>query len=96
MSNEKKIQKKLNKILDGEMEVETSCGFIDILTADKIIEIKEYTKWKHAIGQILAYSIHYPNHKKIIYLFDVPDDNCIDDIKQICKKFDVTVKKYSA
>jgi hypothetical protein len=90
---ESKIKKKLNKKLKGETEVETPNGFIDILTTDKIIEIKECTNWKHALGQILAYSDDYPNHKKIIYLFDVPDDYCIDNVKRTCKKYDVTIKK---
>ena len=66
---EKHIQVQLAKELGGQMEVETPVGYIDILTPTKIIEVKEISKWKHALGQILSYATYYPNREKCIYLF---------------------------
>lgn len=88
---EKQIQLKLQEQLGGEIEVKTRVGKIDLLTNNKIIEIKEYDNWKHALGQINAYSIEYKQHDKIIYLFDVPDDNDIEYIEMVCGKYNVDV-----
>lgn len=45
----------------------TPAGIIDILTQTELIEIKHWIAWKSAIGQVMAYSRYYPDHKKIIY-----------------------------
>ena len=86
---EKEIQLKLQNELGGEIEVKTKTGFIDLLTETEIIEIKSGKNWKHALGQILAYSIYYPKHKKIIYLFDIKNDEIIN---KVCEKYDINVK----
>ena len=85
---EKEIQLKLQKQLGGEIEVETEDGFIDLLTETEIVEIKNGKNWKHAVGQILIYSMEYPNHKKRIHLFDIDKDN---DIERKCKKYDINI-----
>jgi hypothetical protein len=76
---------------DGTIEVETPAGFIDVLTADKIIEVKQEHNWKHALGQIKCYGFYYPNKEKWIYLFDCKYTNK-DIINNICKFEDVFVK----
>lgn len=67
---ELQIQKRLQRELGGKIEVETEVGYIDLLTDNEIIEIKNGNNWKHAVGQILIYSVDYPNHniKEYIYL----------------------------
>ena len=90
---EKQIQHKLHKKLGGKIEVCTTHGRIDLLTRDAIIEIKKYDDWKHAIGQLHVYSIGYPNKQKMIYLFDIPKNNVLDDIKTICRDMNIKVKK---
>ena len=88
---EKEIQVRLQKELGGDIEVETDVGFIDLLTNTNVIEIKDVKNWKHAVGQILMYSLDYPNHFKRIHLFNVKN---IEDIKQIenkCKIYGITV-----
>ncbi len=85
---EREIQLKLQKQLGGEIEVETDDGFIDLLTETEIIEIKNGKNWKHAVGQILIYSMEYPTHKKRIHLFDIDKDN---DIERKCKKYDIKI-----
>lgn len=74
----------------GNIEVLTDVGKIDLLTNTDIIEIKNAKLWKHALGQILAYSIYYPNHKKIIYLFDY--DKKDSNIENCCKIYNVEVQ----
>lgn len=92
---EKQVQKILVKELKGVPEVVTEFGKIDILTKEKIIEIKEFKGYKSALGQILIYGSVYPNHKKYIYLFDVIDCECIEKIKQLYNKYDVQLKIFN-
>jgi len=76
---------------DGSIEVETPIGFIDVLTADKIIEVKQEHNWKHALGQVKCYGFYYPNKEKWIYLFDCKYANK-DIINQISNFEGVFVK----
>jgi hypothetical protein len=87
-SKELEIQKKLQEKLGGEIEVETDVGFIDLLTNLEIIEIKNGKYWKHAVGQILIYSLEYPEHIKRIHLFDICKSEIIE---KCCKKYDIKV-----
>lgn len=89
---EKQIQKVLHKKLGGEIEAKTTYGKIDLLTEKSVIEIKTYNDWKCAIGQLIAYSEYYPDKEKIMYLFDVPKKNIIDDIELVCSKVDIKLK----
>lgn len=89
---EKNVQKKLHHKLGGRIEVETEFGFVDLLTTKYIIEIKHYDNWKYAIGQLAAYSHEYPNKKKVMYLFDVPENNKIDRIRKVCSNYDINVR----
>jgi hypothetical protein len=66
---EKTIQLRLQAELGGEIEVKTPVGPIDLFTDNEIIEIKKVENWKSALGQILIYGKHYPNHQKRIHLF---------------------------
>jgi len=89
---ELKYKKKLHKRLGGEIEVSTSVGNIDLLTKTDLIEIKTYDNWKYALGQLIAYSSFYPRHQKTMYLFSVPQQNNLVEIRKICKKTDVRIK----
>lgn len=89
---EKEIQKQLHLELGGKIEVEVDVGFIDLLTDNEIIEIKEYSNWKHAVGQILMYSLDFPKHKKRIHLFNVKDDDKQKLLlERKCKKYDIII-----
>jgi hypothetical protein len=92
---EKEILLMLQKKLGGEMEVETDVGFIDLLTEDKIIEVKFSKNWKHAVGQILMYGLSYPNHKKCIYLFDneIITTDLGENIEEYCALYNITIIK---
>lgn len=76
MNIERYIQRKLNStIYHGIEEVECTHGRIDILLPTTIIELKEVSKYKHGVGQLLAYSTLYPNRKLLLILFGFPEDN---------------------
>ena len=92
-NKEKMIQDNLKKKLRGKIEVKTPVGKIDLLTNDTLIEIKTYTNWKCALGQLIAYGTFYPNRRKQMCLFDV-GDNEITYIKKICKRNDIELVIY--
>lgn len=89
---EQEIQEKMSKELNGIKELKTPVGFIDLLTKDKIIEIKEFTNWKCALGQILSYGEFYPEQQKIIVLFGDLDPDLLDPIKNIYEKFGIQLQ----
>jgi len=66
---EKRIQDKLSRELQAAVEVQCPAGFIDVLSATEIIEVKRADRWKSAVGQVLAYQIYFPNHRPRIHLF---------------------------
>jgi hypothetical protein len=75
MNLEKYIQHKVNnEIYHGMEEVSNIHGRIDILTPTQIIELKEISKYKHGVGQLLAYSTLYPNRSLVLYVFGTPDE----------------------
>ena len=47
---------KISKNTYSRTEVIIESGIVDILTPDKVIEVKKADNWKHALGQTLAYS----------------------------------------
>ncbi|BCS82505.1 putative KilA-N domain-containing protein [Cotonvirus japonicus] len=92
-TKEKNIQLKLRKKYKGKLEVKTKSGHIDLLTNKYLIEIKNYQNWKHAIGQLMVYSIYFPKKIKCLYLFGV-GSNDLGEIKKVCKKYDIVLKIY--
>jgi hypothetical protein len=87
-SKEKEIQLRMQKEIGGEIEVKTPSGFIDLLTSDEIIEIKNGRSWKHGMGQVLVYADYYPARRRRLHLFDI---NPSAEIERICGKFDVHI-----
>jgi len=85
---EKQIQLRLQKKLNGKIEVKTEDGFIDLLTDTELIEIKIGEKWKHGVGQLIIYSHYYPKHKKRLHLFSMEKN---DHINNMCNSNDILV-----
>lgn len=67
--NERDISRLLAEREKGTCEVKTPVGFIDVLTATTVYEVKEASQWKAALGQLLAYARSYPQHKAKLYLY---------------------------
>ena len=85
--NESYYRDKLAKSLNGRTEVKVPSGRIDILTSNQIIEVKHIKKWNAALGQIITYGYHYPNHQKRIHLFGVENNSSkILLIKKQCQE----------
>ncbi len=91
---ELEIQKDLATKLNGLMEVETEVGRIDVLVSNEtikyVIEIKEVSCWKHAVGQVICYGEYYPEHKKKIVLFGETSNREL--ILAICGRHDIEVE----
>ncbi|AFZ27242.1 hypothetical protein Cylst_5207 [Cylindrospermum stagnale PCC 7417] len=68
-NSERQVVKQLQLKLGGETEVVTTIGRIDLLTDTEIIEVKQISDWKAALGQVLTYSAFFPEHTKRIHLF---------------------------
>jgi len=69
--NEYSIKIKLCNDMIGTPEVSTPYGMIDIVTKNKIITVEKIKYFKHALGQMLANAIEYPDKYKCIYLYDL-------------------------
>jgi hypothetical protein len=76
---EYQVVQKLKDKLGGQTEVVTAIGRIDLLTETEIIEVKQVSDWKAALGQILTYSAFFPEHTKRIHLFG----DCTPEKKQV-------------
>jgi hypothetical protein len=74
---EAEIRDSIAETLNGQIEVKTPVGRIDILTDTLLIEVKRACHWKHALGQVIAYGMHYPDHKQVIWLFDYNTRNIV-------------------
>lgn len=80
-------------VVGGDTEVETPVGFIDVLSDTEVIEVKYYKKWKHGLGQVLAYQSFYPRLEKRLHLFAHKGDLDTGEIfafaKSVCDEFSV-------
>lgn len=74
------------------LEVYTPVGKVDCESVNEIIEIKQFKYWKHALGQVLAYSAFKKNKMPRIHLFGKQTKYCnFDFIREICNKLTVKV-----
>ena len=86
---ERKISDRLSRELSGQREVETCFGLADVVTESAVIEVKEATRWKHGLGQILAYADNWPDKTRRLHLFGEVTD--LERIRELCAKFNVEV-----
>ena len=87
---EKKIQNNLSKtLINVKTEVPTLAGRIDILTDTQLIEVKEWKRWKEAIGQVLCYGAYYPNHEKRIHFFGEAHIEFIQLVEHHCQNMNI-------
>ncbi|KAG5178589.1 FirrV-1-A34, partial [Tribonema minus] len=68
-TRERDVRDELALALAGNIEVQMSAGFADVVTATEVIEIKHWRTWKHALGQVLAYHAFMSDKSKRIHLF---------------------------
>jgi hypothetical protein len=78
--NEARYSDALAVLLDGEREVECRTGRIDVLTAERVIEVK-ISDWWGGIGQLIRYEQSFPGKKLALYLVECePESRC----KEMC------------
>lgn len=77
--------------INGIREVEAGLGGrCDILTDTEVVEVKRYSDWRHALGQILSYGHYFPGRSLRIYLFASPPEPEFE-ISVICGTYRVDV-----
>lgn len=64
---------------NARKEVLCDSGKADLVTTDKVIEVKHVSKWKHALGQAQAYSFDF-GLNPAVYLFDC-DSNGLKNVE---------------
>lgn len=88
---ERDIAQALAEREDGQCEVKTPAGKIDVLTPKYLYEVKVARNWKAALGQVLAYARAYPNHKPRLYLFGDKGAITKRDVEEHCRATGVGV-----
>jgi len=88
---ERKIQLRFKKELEAKVNVIVPVGYIDALTLTEVIEIKEAMCWKHAIGQVMCYSLYYPTHQKRLHLFGDTHKDFRQLVEGCCFKLNIRV-----
>lgn len=88
---ERQIRDRLKAELSGQTEVVTAVGRIDLRNYTEVIEIKEISDWKEALGKVLAYSAFKPEHSKRIHLFGKQDLAKLALAQTTCSEFNVIV-----
>lgn len=84
-------QLRLQWELGGVREVRVPCGRIDLLTTDRIIEVKHCKGWKHALGQVLCYSVFRPGYKPTIALYGQLSSKEAETATFCCNKLGVDI-----
>lgn len=73
-------------------EVKTEFGRIDCVTNHEIIEIKKISSWKEGLGQLLVYTLDYPDYSRKLYLYGkTKEPKKLNRITSICNKYNINV-----
>ncbi|MBD2496770.1 hypothetical protein [Nostoc sp. FACHB-280] len=88
---ERKIQMRFEKELKGKTNVIVPTGYIDVLTSTEIIEIKQASDWKYAVGQVTCYALYYPSHQKRLHLFGDTHEKFQQLVQECCLKLNIRV-----
>lgn len=91
--SERAVKSYLQEREGGIMEVPCRHGQVDLVTATEVVEVKSMTMWKHALGQVLAYSACFPKHRARIHLYMDNEEQGTDlsDIIEVCSRVGVRV-----
>jgi hypothetical protein len=76
---------------NGEIEVKSETGLVDVLTDTKVIQVGRVCDWKDVFGEALVYGISYPNLQPWIYLFG-RENKFTASIITTCNAHNVQVK----
>jgi hypothetical protein len=82
---EKQVSDRLAERESGLREVQTSFGYIDVLTKTEVIEVKAASNWKGALGQVLVYNIEYPGLRPRLHIYGKVTNSYYVMMNQACK-----------
>jgi hypothetical protein len=71
-------------------------GEMDIHLSDQIIEIKTWSDYKHALGQLLAYEDTVPKAMLVAFFGEQPEESLRNDIVKLFRKFHISVTYFDA
>ena len=91
--NEKFYQLLLENYLGGTHKT-LSCGITDITTDKCHAEIKEWSSWKEAIGQLTCYNITDPKENIEMYMFGKYTQKCKDEALKIATSCKIDVYEF--
>ncbi len=89
ISPEQRATRRLQSDIGGRREVKTPTGYIDLLTDEEVIEVKQVSDWKSAIGQVLAYAKFYPERRKRVHLFGKANPRITDHVASLCEELGI-------
>jgi hypothetical protein len=82
--------------INPQRQKRCSGGYIDISTNNHIIEIKLYSKWRLAIGQLLSYHIGNEDKTMKLILFGTPPTaQQISHIERVCTSIHIDIEYYN-
>jgi hypothetical protein len=91
--NEKFYQLLLENYLGGTHKT-LSCGITDITTDKCHVEIKEWSSWKEAVGQLTCYNIADPKEKLDLYVFGKYTQKCKNEALKIVTECKINMYEF--
>jgi hypothetical protein len=88
---EEYVAKDVQELLQGDLEIDCLYGCIDLLTKTQVVEIKNSINWKQGLGQVLIYSLSYPEKEKILVLFNHNRKTKKEVIQAACAFYEVKI-----
>lgn len=89
--NEVSLCEELSRAIGGRTEISTPVGRIDLLTDDLILEAKSAKFAKHAIGQLMCYSIYFERENRALGILGNPPKW----LPEVCEKLGLLLIVYS-
>jgi len=91
--NENFYQLLLENYLGGTHKT-LSCGITDITTDSCHAEIKEWSSWKEAIGQLTCYNTVDPKEKLDMYMFGKYKQSCKDEAIKVTTSCKINIYEF--
>ena len=93
VGRERQVQEELSDKEGVHYGGQVQVWCVDVLTEREVIEVKAVGQWKHALGQVLAYSACFPEHQARIHLYSDESSGAIElaGLCDVCTKLGVKV-----
>ena len=89
---EQHFQRRMEQIhAEGLLKRRTVHGQMDIHTASHIYEIKHWSDYKHALGQLLAYNVKVRKDLAVVFFGTRPDGELYNEIFELFNQFNICV-----